>query len=357
MTPTMIVRRASYRPLLLLALALGGVALLSAGFGPVAMSPWQILSSLLERLGLALGTPLPPRDEIILFSIRLPRVALAAVVGAALATGGVVMQGVVRNPLADPGILGISNGAAVGAVAFLVLGAPLTQAVPELASWLLPACAFAGALAASFLALRMARIEGELSTTALLLGGVGLAALCGSAIGVLIFLADDAQLRSITFWNLGSIAIASWPVVLAVSIPVGAALLVLPRCAPALDRLLLGEIEAHHLGVNVRRTVGVAMACSALAVGAAVASCGVIGFIGLVVPHVLRGWLGPGHRRLLYASMMGGAILLITADTAARTMVAPTELPVGVLTSLVGAPVLLMLVRRKLAARATMGSA
>jgi iron complex transport system permease protein len=357
MTPTMIVRRPSYRPLLALALALVVVSFLGAGLGPVAMSPWQILASLLDRLGLEVGTPLPPRDEVILFSLRLPRVVLAGVVGAALAAGGVVMQGVVRNPLADPGVLGISNGAAVGAVAFLVLGAPLTRALPELGAWLLPACAFAGALAASLVALRLARVEGELSTTALLLGGVGLAALCGAAIGVLVFLADDAQLRSITFWNLGSIAIASWPVVAAVALPVGAALLVLPRCAPALDRLLLGELEAHHLGVNVRRTVGVAVACSALAVGAAVASCGVIGFVGLVVPHVLRGWLGPGHRRLLHAAMLGGAILLILADTAARTMVAPTELPVGVLTSLVGAPVLLVLVRRKLAGRATMGAA
>jgi iron complex transport system permease protein len=357
MTPTMIVPRPSYRPLLVLALALVAVALASGALGQVAMSPWQILASLGERLGLELGTPLAPREEVILFSIRLPRIALAAVVGAALAAGGVVMQGVVRNPLADPGILGISNGAAVGAVSFLVLGAPLTRALPELGGWLLPVCAFAGALGAALLALRLARIDGELSTTALLLGGVGLAALCGAAIGVLVFLADDAQLRSITFWNLGSLAGASWPVVLAVSVPVGAALLVLPRCAPALDRLLLGELEAHHLGVNVRRTVGVAVACAALAVGAAVASCGVIGFVGLVVPHVLRGWLGPAHRRLLRASMLGGAILLITADTVARVAVAPTELPVGVLTSLVGAPVLLVLVRRRLAGRATMGAA
>ena len=357
MTPTAIVRRASLRPLVLLAALLAAAALFGAALGPVAMSPWQILGSLGERLGLDPGASLSARDEIILWSIRLPRIALAGVVGAALAASGVVMQGVVRNPLADPGILGIANGAAVGAVAFLVLGAPLTQAVPELGSWLLPACSFLAALVASFMTLRLARIEGELSTTALLLGGVGLAALCGAATGMLVFLADDAQLRSITFWNLGSIAIASWPVVLAVSIPVAAALLVLPSCAPALDRLLLGELEAHHLGVNVRRTVGVAVACAALAVGASVASCGVIGFVGLVVPHVLRGWLGPGHRRLLYASMLGGALLLITADTVARTAVAPTELPVGVLTSLVGAPVLLVLVRRRLAGRAAMGAA
>lgn len=354
MNPSVLGRRASLRPLLWLALALALAALTSASLGAVAMSPWQILGSLGAHLGLDVTSALSPRDEAILWSIRLPRVALAGVVGAALASGGVVMQGIVRNPLADPGILGISNGAAVGAVGFLVLGAPLTRALPELSAWLLPGCAFLGALVATLLTLRLARVDGELSSTALLLGGVGLAALCGAATGVLVFLADDAQLRSITFWNLGSTGVATWPVVAAVAAPVGVALVVLPRCAPALDRLLLGETEARHLGVHVRRTVGVAMACAALAVGASVAACGVIGFVGLVVPHVLRGWLGPGHRRLLFASMLGGALLLIAADAVSRVAVAPTELPVGILTALVGAPVLLALVRQRLAGRAAM---
>jgi iron complex transport system permease protein len=347
----------SYRPLVILAVALVAVSIISASLGPVQMAPGEILGTLGNALGLSVENALSARDESILWSIRLPRIALAALVGAALATSGVVMQGVVRNPLADPSILGIANGAAVGAVAFLVLGAPLTAAVPSLASWLLPACSFGAALAATFLALRMARVDGQLSTTALLLSGVGLAALCGALTGVLVFIADDAQLRSITFWNLGSTAGASWPVVAAVAVPVGLSLCILPSCAPALDRMLLGEIEAQHLGVNVRRTVGVAVACAALAVGAAVASCGVIGFIGLVVPHVLRGWLGPGHRKLMFAAMLGGSLLLIVADSVARTVVAPTELPVGILTALVGAPVLLALVRRKMSGRATMGAA
>ncbi len=344
------------RPLLALALALVAVSVISASLGPVQMSPWHILGSLGAKLGFGVEHVLTEREEIILWSIRMPRIALAALVGAALASSGVVMQGVVRNPLADPSILGISNGAAVGAVGFLVLGAPLTAAMPQMASWLLPVCSFAAALFASFLALRLARIDGELSTTALLLGGVGLAALCGAITGVLVFIADDAQLRSITFWNLGSTAGASWPVVGAVGVPVAISLVILPSCAPALDRMLLGEVEAHHLGVNVRRTVGVAIACSALAVGASVATCGVIGFVGLVVPHVLRGWLGPTHRRLMFAAMLGGALLLISADTVARIAVAPTELPVGVLTALVGAPVLLVLVRRRMSGRASLGA-
>jgi iron complex transport system permease protein len=356
MIPPALARRASSQPLLILAVLLGVVAVLSASRGPVQMSPWKILGSLAHSLGLDVQSTLSARDETILWSIRLPRIALAGLAGAALATGGVVMQAVVRNPLADPAILGISNGAAVGAVAFLVLGEPLTHAMPTLSAWLLPICSFLAALAATIATLRLARIDGELSTTALLLGGVGLAALCGAATGVLVFLADDAQLRSITFWNLGSTGGASWPVVSAVAVPVAIALIILPSCAPAFDRLLLGEVEAHHLGVNVRRTVGVAAACAALAVGASVASCGVIGFVGLVVPHVLRGWLGPSHRRLLFASMLGGALLLIAADAVARTAVAPTELPVGVLTALVGAPVLLVLVRKKLSGRATLGA-
>jgi iron complex transport system permease protein len=341
-------RRPRLRPVMLgLSCVLLLSALWSATLGSFQMSPWRILGSIVGHLGYTDLAVLNSQEELILWSIRLPRIALAGLVGAALASSGVAMQGVVRNPLADPSLIGVANGAAAGAVAFLVLGAPLVDAMPTVALWLLPGCAFTGAIVASLIALRLARVDGELSTAALLLGGVGLAALAGAATGMMVFIADDAQLRSITFWNLGSTAGASWQVVVAVAIPVTIALTILPRWASELDRLLLGETEARHLGVDVQRTVIVTVLCTALAVGAAVASCGVIGFIGLVVPHLLRGWLGPSHRPLLFAAMLGGATLLIIADAIARTVVAPTEIPVGVVTAIIGAPLLLALVHRR----------
>lgn len=326
--------------------ALAALALLIATtLGPVPMAPAEVLGSLGALLGLDGLERLPAREETILWSLRLPRVCLAAVVGAALAGGGVAMQGITRNPLADPSLLGVSSGAAVGACGFVVLGAPLVAAAPTAGAWLLPGCAFAGALAFSLAALALSRLGGSSTTLGMILGGVALAALGGALTGVMVFVADDAQLRSITFWSLGSLAGASWPVVGAVAAPAAIAALLLLRAAPALDRLQLGEAEARHLGVQVRRTRALAVVATALGAGAAVAHCGVIGFVGLVAAHAMRTWLGPAHRMLLPAAMLAGAVLLTVADTVARTVVAPTELPAGVVTALLGAPVLLALVR------------
>lgn len=348
------VSRAGARPrpataprLALLAAAAATIAVLAAGVGPVELEPARLFGSLAHALGLEGLARLDAQDEAILWSLRLPRVALGALVGAALATGGVAMQAVARNPLADPSLVGVASGASAGACAFLVVGAPMAAALPTLGPWLLPASAFGGALTAAAAALALARSRGQLAAAALLLGGVAIAALGGALTGLLVFLADDAQLRSITFWSLGSVAGASWPVVLAVAMPTALAGAALWRATPALDRLLLGEAEARHLGVDVRRAVALAVTMTALAVGAAVAACGVIGFVGLVVPHLARSWVGPGHRALLPAAMLGGAGLLVAADALARTVAAPAELPVGVLTALAGAPLLLSLVRRR----------
>ena len=287
----------------------------------------------------------PPGTSRIVWSIRLPRVLLAALAGAALAGSGAALQGIVRNPLADPALIGVSGGAALGAIACLVLGAPLL-AVPVLGPWILPLAAFGGALVCTSIALTLARVDGRTSAATLLLGGIGLASLTSAAAGLLLYLADDAALRSITFWSLGSAAGATWPIVGAAAVPIAIALLALPRLAGHLDCLALGELEARHVGVDVERVLRLVAILAALAVGAAVATCGVIGFLGLVVPYLARGVLGPSHRGLLPASALGGAVLLVLADLVARTIVAPTELPVGVITALVGAPVLLVLVRR-----------
>ncbi|HET9619786.1 MAG TPA: iron ABC transporter permease [Kofleriaceae bacterium] len=330
------------KPRTLLALAVVAAALLAVGRGAVAISPAEVMAALGDRLGVDLGD-IAARKAAILWSIRLPRVVLAVLVGAALGASGATLQGVVRNPLADPGLIGVSGGAALGAIGWIVVGKSI--ATPW-GVWPLPLAAFAGALATTAIALQLARVEGRTSAVTLLLGGIGLASLTGALVGILIFVADDTALRSITFWSLGSLGGATWPLVGAAAVPIGLGLALLPRLARDLDRLALGELEAWHVGVDVERVIRRATLATALAVGAAVATCGMIGFVGLIVPYLARGALGPGHRRLLPASALGGALLLVLADLIARTIAAPAELPVGILTAAVGAPILLVVVRR-----------
>ncbi len=318
------------RALVILAIALVVVAIVAIGRGAVPLSPWRVLAALVGDAS--------DRDRAIVWEIRLPRVALGLVVGAALATAGTALQGIVRNPLADPTLIGVSGGAALGAIGALVLG---SQSV-----WAVPLAAFVGAQVTTLAALRLARVGGHTSAVTLLLGGVGLAALTGAAYGVMLYLADDATLRSITFWSLGSIGGASWLAVLVVVLPVAIASAFLPRLARDLDRLALGEIEAAHVGVQVDRVVRRTAFAASLAVGAAVATCGVIGFVGLVVPYLARLAVGPSHRALFPIVALGGAALVVAADLVARTVVAPTELPIGVVTAAIGAPILLLQIRR-----------
>ena len=320
--------------------------IVATGVGAIGLSPGEVMAALVRPLGFELPWAVGSREELIVWSLRLPRVALAVLVGAGLAGAGAALQGLVRNPLADPGLIGISNGAAFAAVAFIVVGAPLAAVAGALAPWLLPAAAFVGALVASGAAVLLARRHGRIGPASLILAGVGVASLAGSGIGLFLFVADDAQLRSVTFWSLGSLGNATWPLVGVVAGPMAIAGLIIGRHAADLDRLLLGETEARHLGVEVEQVTRRMIVAVALAVGAAVAACGVIGFVGLVVPHLVRGWLGPAHRGVVPASILGGALLMVAADVVARTIVAPAELPIGIITALVGAPVLLVVVLR-----------
>jgi iron complex transport system permease protein len=329
------------RTLALLAIGLGAIIVVAVGRGAVALSLPDVVGALLDPI---IGSS-DDQHVAIVWNVRLPRVLLAALVGASLASAGAALQAIVRNPLADATLIGVSGGAALGAVAAIVLGASaLTHAT--LGPWLVPAAAFTGALVATRIALVLARVDGTTSGVTLLLAGVGLAALTGAAIGMLVYLADDAALRSITFWNLGSVGSATWLLLMSVALPIGAGLFLLPRLTSDLDRLALGESEARHVGVDVERTIRRVTLLTSLSVGAAVAVCGTIGFVGLVVPYLARAVVGPGHRALLPACALGGAILLVLADLVARTVAAPTEIPLGVVTALAGAPVLLALLRR-----------
>ncbi len=327
---------------------LAASALLSLTIGAFYVAPGDVIAVLAHRLHLRGAPDVSPQAAAVVWVVRAPRTLLAAAVGAALGASGGVMQGVFRNPLVDPGLFGVSSGAGLGAVAAIVLGARVVGGLPPaLAPYATQAAAFAGALGATLLWTRLARAGGRANLAGQLLTGIAINAACASLLGFLVFLANDAQLHTITFWNLGSVGGASWPLALALVPALAPALALLPRLARPLDALLLGDAEAGHLGFSVEKTKRLAIVVVALAVGASVAVAGVVWFVGLVVPHLARLLLGPGHRRLLPGAALLGAALLVLADLAARTLVAPAELPLGVVTGALGAPFFLALLARE----------
>ncbi|WP_196209104.1 iron ABC transporter permease [Citrobacter sp. Res13-Sevr-PEB04-36] len=276
-------------------------------------------------------------------TIRLPRVLLALVIGGSLALAGCVMQGLFRNPLADPGLLGISSGAACAVALWVVLPVTLPALLMLYAPML---AAFLGALAATVVIFILSQ-QRDSSLSRLLLVGIAINALCGAAVGVLSWVSNNAQLRQLSLWGMGSLGSAQWSTLLAVTSLMLPTVLVVWRLAPALNLLQLGEEDAHYLGVDVRWVQRILLLCSALLVAASVAVSGVIGFIGLVIPHLVRMWLGSDHRAVIPGSVLAGALLLLIADTLARTAVAPAEMPVGLLTSILGAPWFLWLIFRQ----------
>lgn len=314
--------------------------LLNAGLGAVRIGPAQVAAVVAGKLGLSLDVPVTAQQEAVLWSIRLPRVALVLLVGAGLGMAGAALQGVFRNPLADPSIVGVSSGGALGAILAIMAG------LTPLGQWTLPAAAFFGGLIATLGVYGFARHEGRTEVVTLILAGIALNAIAGALMGMLTFLADDRQLRTIVFWSLGSAGGATWAAVGAVLPFIAVGLLLLPRWAGSLNLLVLGEREARHLGVHTERVRFLLIALAALMTGASVAVAGIISFIGLVIPHLIRMAAGPEHRTLLPASALGGAALLLLADLAARTVAIPRELPLGVVTGLAGGPFFLWMLHR-----------
>jgi iron complex transport system permease protein len=325
--------------ILVLAAALVAICVVATSIGAARIPLSRVLMAFWPDGSSALAA----RDQLILLSIRLPRVAMAGIVGALLASAGALMQGLFRNPLADPGLVGVSGGAGLGAAAMIVAGDRALPTALMDSPIVLPLAAFLGALAVTSLLYRIATWQGRTSIATMLLAGLALGALAGAGTGLLVFVANDRQLRDITFWMLGSLAGATWPKVAAVA----PFLVLLLACAPALGRgldlLALGEAEAFHMGVPVERLKRVLIVMIAAMAGAAVSVSGVIGFVGIVVPHLLRLVIGPGHRLLLPASACCGAMLVVVADSFARTITAPAELPIGIVTAIVGAPFFLLL--------------
>ena len=277
----------------------------------------------------------------------MPRVVLGFLAGAGLAVAGAALQGVFRNPLADPGLIGVSAGAAMGAVGVIVLGPHFLAAWdPSAVAWVLPIAAFVCGLIATAIVYAAARHDGRVVIPTMLLAGVALSAIAMAAIGWLTFLADDAQLRMLTFWTMGSVGGATWAQIGPSAVLIGGSIIVLLALARPLDALALGEDGARHLGFDPGRATAVAAAASAIAVGAAVAACGVIGFIGLVAPHLVRLIAGPRHAIVLPGAALLGGGLVVLADTLARLVVAPAELPLGVVTALIGGPFFFWLLMR-----------
>lgn len=313
----------------------------SFAVGPLRLPPMEVLQAIGVKLGLADPASVSTRDLAVVWQLRIPRALLGAMVGAALAMAGASLQGLFGNPLADPGIVGVTQGAALGAVSAIVLGAG------AFGVWTLPLAAFAGAGGAITLTYLLARPGQGTGTATLLLVGIAIAAFCSAMIGFLTYIASESELQSLVFWQMGSLAQADWMDVVAVAPVFVLGTIALLRLATPLDMLALGERQAQHLGLDVKRTRLKLIAFSALLVGAAVAFAGSIGFVGLVVPHVVRLLVGPGHRWLLPVSAVAGALLIVVADTAARTLDPPSEIPLGLFSAALGAPFFLWLVMRQ----------
>jgi len=332
---------------LVLGVLLALLALLSLSLGGVALSWEVVLFPLVDLFEWSFSAQADPREAWVFWHLRLPRVLLGFGVGAILGLSGAAMQGLFRNPLVEPGLVGISSGAALAAVGVMVFSLSFSEEVRAfLGIYLLPFFAFLGALGATWLTYHLSKSAGRAQTTLLILAGVAINALAGACIGFIIYFADDNSLREFTFWNFGDLGVATWQKLQILFFLGLLPALFLLRYARGLDALALGEHEAYALGFSpnlLRRGILLAVAAS---VGSAVAFCGAIGFVGLVVPHIVRQVVGARHAQVLPLSALVGALLLGGADLMARTLVQPSELPVGVITALVGAPVFVFLLLR-----------
>ena len=326
---------------LLISTIICAIAALSSGASAIPAT--KIFTFFAEKVSLITAS-LSQTDTYIISELRLPRICMAILTGIVLASCGAAMQGVFRNPLADPGILGVNSGAGLGAALMIVLGAQIVpESLPMLKFYSIPLGAFIGALLVTIILYRVGSSEGRTNTAMLLLGGIALQAMIGAVLGLLTFISSEEELRSLTFWSMGSLDISGWKELSLIAPICLISYFMIHRQAKALNSLLLGESEAVHLGYNVQALkVQLIIWCS-LAVGITVAFTGGIGFIGLVAPHLIRLMLGPDHRILFPASALCGACLLLISDTLARTVASPVEIPIGIITATLGSPFFLAL--------------
>ncbi|MDX1352736.1 MAG: iron ABC transporter permease [Thiomicrorhabdus sp.] len=328
---TVLAKRPITLSLLLVSLAVGGLLHLNSGS--------------LQIDFFALQQGLNTQQSLVLWELRLPRVLLVMVVGAGLAVAGVALQALFRNPLAEPGLIGVSSSAALGTVFVMVLGGFFWQ---EIQFWYMAVAAFITAGLTTLLIYRLATRYGKTDVALMLLAGVAINAIAGAATQLLITVSDDTQLRSVTFWMMGSFANIDWFAVLIIGLTTSIIGVLLWRLAKPLNAFMLGENICMHMGYDPAKLKWKVMWGSALMLGVAVATVGVIGFVGLIVPHIVRLMVGADHRQLIPFSALAGAVLLVWADWFAKTLIAPSELPIGLLMALIGGPFfLLMLVQQR----------
>lgn len=314
--------------------------LLAISLGTIYIPFWDVLKSLL-------GSEQNPTNSLVIEQIRLPRALLAALVGALLGICGATTQGLFRNPLADPSLIGVTAGASAGAAITIFTATTVSEFTGIGGLWLITFGAFTGGAVAVIGVYQLATNQHGTSVATMLLAGIAITAIAGGLTSLIEFFADNDALRRISLWKMGGLDGANWARVLIAAVLTLLILTLLPRYSAALNAFLLGESEARHLGIAVQQTKFHLILLVALGVGVSVALAGTIAFVGLVVPHIIRLMIGPNHSFLLPLSALGGAILLLLADTLARTVLAPIELPVGLVTALFGAPFFISLLRHR----------
>ncbi len=338
-------KRKHWRKIIFLLLATLAITIIfSTSIGAVKIPFWDVLKLVTNRIPI-LSNLIEVEDvatwETIILMVRLPRVLVAGLVGFALATSGTIFQGLLKNPMADPYIIGISSGASLGAA--LVFSFNLNFSYANFNT--LPLFAFIGALLTGFLVYYLARKGGKVPVATLLLAGIAVSSFLSAIVSLLMFF-NDESLNQIVYWMMGSLASASWSEFHMIWIYILPGFLASFFLAREINLMLLGEDSAQSLGVEIEKLKQLLLVVASLLAGAAVAVSGIIGFVGLIIPHITRLLVGPDHRILIPASALGGAIFLVATDTLARTLLAPTELPVGIITALFGAPFFLYLLRK-----------
>ena len=324
--------------------ALVSTFILASCVGAILFSPSELFNIILYKLNATEICNCNLIHAKIWFSLRLPRLLLAMLSGAILASSGAVMQGLFRNPLADPSLIGVSSGGAVAAVAVIVIGVPASGIASV---YLLPIAAFGGSFLSLLMAYRLAQRAGRTDMTSLLLAGIAFNALAAAAIGFFTLIASQQALRSFTFWLLGGLGNIDWLQLVSVSVFIIPALIIILLSSRVLNAMTLGERDAMWLGFAVERWKFILLLAIALGVGSSVAVTGIIGFVGLVVPHILRFIIGSNHALLLPCSALLGALVMLLADLVARIVILPSELPIGILTALLGVPLFLFLLSRR----------
>lgn len=335
------------RVYIVLAVLLTATVVASLCLGALMVPPKQVFAVLAHAIGLDTGIAHDELHETVLLTLRLPRVLLSLLVGAALAVSGVTLQGIFRNPLVDSGLIGIASGASFFAAVYILMGSAVPLLLSGNPALTLAFVAFLGAAVTTAVVYRISRFRQAIQVTMLILAGVALNAIAGALTGLMTYLASESELRDLTFWTLGSLGGATWENIAILTPFVIIPMYFIVRLSGALDAFALGEQSAYFLGVDTRRVKLIAFVTSTAMVGASVSFVGAIGFIGLVIPHILRAIVGPKHRTLIPLSALAGAMLLCASDLISRTILIPTEVPVGIVTALFGTPVLLVIILRQ----------